>query len=57
MSKAFTKETDADEDDDGPGSSLPALPAGSKNYITPKGYARLRDELLELMDVERPKIV
>ncbi|MES2534224.1 MAG: transcription elongation factor GreB [Pseudomonadota bacterium] len=57
MSKAFTKETDADEDDDGAGTSLPALPAGSKNYITPQGYARLRDELLELMDVERPKIV
>ncbi|CAN5314263.1 transcription elongation factor GreB [soil metagenome] len=57
MSKAFTKETDADEDDDGAGIGLPALPAGSKNYITPQGYARLRDELLALMDVERPKVV
>lgn len=57
MSKAFTKETDADEDDDGAGISLPALPAGSKNYITPQGYARLRDELLHLMDAERPKVV
>ncbi|MGJ7496669.1 transcription elongation factor GreB [Variovorax sp. RT4R15] len=58
MSKAFTKESDADEDgDDGAGGSLPPLPAGGKNYITPQGYARLRTELLELMDVERPKVV
>jgi transcription elongation factor GreB len=55
MSKAFTRETDHDDEDDGP--SLPALPAGSKNYITPAGYARLRGELLELIDVERPKVV
>ena len=34
-----------------------ALPAGSKNYITPAGYSRLRNELLELIDNERPKIV
>lgn len=58
MSKAFTKETDTDgDDDDGTGGALPALPAGSKNYITPEGYARLRDELLQLMDEERPKVV
>ncbi|QNK69281.1 transcription elongation factor GreB [Variovorax sp. PAMC26660] len=58
MSKAFTKETDTDGDDDGAdGGALPALPAGSKNYITPEGYVRLRDELLQLMDEERPKVV
>ncbi|MFH0130563.1 transcription elongation factor GreB [Variovorax sp. VaC1] len=58
MSKAFTKETDTDgDDDDGSGGAVPALPAGSKNYITPDGYARLRDELLQLMDEERPKVV
>lgn len=28
-----------------------------KNYITPNGYARLRDELLQLMNVERPEVV
>ncbi len=55
MSKAFTKESDADSDDDDIG--LPPLPPGGKNYITPQGYARLRSELLELMDHERPKIV
>ena len=55
MSKAFTKETDGDEDDLGAG--LAPLPAGSKNYITPAGFARLRDELLDLIDNERPKLV
>jgi transcription elongation factor GreB len=55
MSKAFTKESDADVDDDDIG--LPPLPPGGKNYITPQGYARLRAELLELIDNERPKIV
>ena len=54
MSKAFTRETESDDDDE-PG--LPPLPAGGKNYITPAGYARLRAELLELIDNERPRIV
>lgn len=54
MSKAFTKETDTSDEDD---LVLPALPAGGKNYITPAGYARLRDELLDLIDNERPKVV
>jgi transcription elongation factor GreB len=54
MSKAFTKESDGGEDDD---ADLPPLPAGGKNYITPAGYARLRTELLALMDDERPKVV
>ena len=54
MNKAFTKETDADTDDD---LVSQPLPVGGKNYITPQGYARLRSELLELIDTERPKIV
>jgi transcription elongation factor GreB len=54
MSKAFTRESEAEDDDD---PQLPALPAGGKNYITPQGYARLRDELLDLIDNERPKVV
>ncbi|WP_354440375.1 transcription elongation factor GreB [Ottowia thiooxydans] len=57
MSKAFTRESDADEDDDDAGGSQPPLPAGTRNYMTPKGYARLRDELLTLLDDERPKVV
>ncbi len=56
MNKAFTKESDSEDDDDG-SSSVPALPAGGKNYITPAGYAHLRAELFELIDTERPKIV
>jgi len=55
MNKAFKKESDGAEDDDEP--ALPALPAGGKNYITPQGYRRLRDELLGLLDTERPKVV
>ena len=54
MNKAFTRETDGDEDDD---AGLPPLPAGGKNYITPQGYARLRAELLDLIDNERPRVV
>ncbi|MGJ7508341.1 transcription elongation factor GreB [Variovorax sp. GT1P44] len=56
MSKAFTKESDTDDDDGGEG-ALPPLPAGGKNYMTPAGYARLRSELLQLMDEDRPKVV
>ena len=54
MSKAFTRETDQDDDED---IGLPALPQGTRNYITPAGYARLRAELLDLIDNERPKVV
>ncbi|MGH6625775.1 MAG: transcription elongation factor GreB [Burkholderiaceae bacterium] len=54
MSKAFTRETETDDDDD----AAPApLPAGGKNYVTPQGFARLRAELLDLLDNERPKVV
>ena len=55
MSKAFTKESDEDNGDDE--LQLPAIAPGGKNYITPQGYARLRTELLSLMDEERPKVV
>lgn len=53
MSKAFTRETDTEDDEVG----LPPLPAGGKNYITPQGYAALRAELFDLIDNERPKVV
>ena len=53
MSKAFTKESDSDDEEPG----LPPLPAGGKNYITPAGFDRLKAELLELIDNERPRIV
>ncbi|SFF14522.1 transcription elongation factor GreB [Paracidovorax wautersii] len=57
MSKAFTKENDAAVEDDGDEVAAAPLPAGSKNYMTPAGYARLRSELLDLMDNERPRVV
>ncbi|HMN77635.1 MAG TPA: transcription elongation factor GreB [Burkholderiaceae bacterium] len=58
MNKAFTREVESDGDDgDDDAPTLPALPAGARNYLTPPGYALLRAELLELLDVERPKVV
>ena len=62
MSKAFTRENDAaadaceDGDDDGLDAAA-ALPAGTRNYMTPEGWRRLRAELMDLLDVERPKVV
>ena len=55
MNKAFTKESDGEDDDDL--GALPPLPPGGKNYITPQGFKRLQDELLDLIDNERPRIV
>ena len=57
MSKAFTRESDAAPDDEDDDPSLPPLPAGTRNYMTPAGYRRLREELMTLLDVERPKVV
>jgi transcription elongation factor GreB len=57
MNKAFTRESEAEGEDDDETPGLPALPAGTKNYITPAGYRRLREELMSLLDAERPKIV
>jgi transcription elongation factor GreB len=56
MSKAFTKESE-DDADDGSGQTAPPLPPGSKNYISPAGHARLKAELLHLLDRERPDLV
>jgi transcription elongation factor GreB len=57
MSKAFTRETDGDDDDEDGAPGVPPIPAGTRNYLTPQGYARLRAELMTLLDAERPKIV
>ena len=56
MSKAFTRELDVDNEDEA-STPLPALPNGVKNYITAQGFVRLRMELMNLLDVERPKVV
>jgi transcription elongation factor GreB len=59
MNKAFTREPDSAPDDalDDDEPSAAPLPQGARNYITPAGYARLRAELLALLDEERPKVV
>ena len=53
MSKAFTRETDVDDEDE----QVAAIAPGGKNYMTQAGYERLRNEWQQLMDVERPKMV
>jgi transcription elongation factor GreB len=54
MNKAFVKESESEDDDD---LAMPAMPVGAKNYITPQGYQRIREELLQLIDVDRPEVV
>lgn len=54
MSKAFTRESDAPEEEP---EVEPQLPAGAKNYITPAGHARLKSELKALVEVERPELI
>lgn len=53
MSKAFVKE----DDNEGELDNTPRLPLGVKNYITPGGYQRLKDEFDQLWKVERPELV
>src|SRR5512147_1569690 len=55
MSKAFTKESDGNDEHDLPGEA--AMPEGFTNYITPAGRKRLNDELTRLWQVDRPKLV
>jgi len=56
MNKAFVKESDNDDDEEAAALAL-AIPAGAKNYITPAGYQRIKEELLQLIDVDRPEVV
>ena len=59
MSKAFTKENDSPSDDSDhvrEDSALAALP-NRKNYITPAGFKRLKDEHGKLLNQERPDLV
>ncbi len=55
MSKAFTKETDQDDDEELPASL--SLPAGTRNYMTRRGFLALKDELDTLLKVTRPEVV
>ena len=54
MNKAFTKESDQEDDEPEEGAS--PLPAGSKNYITPGGRQRLKDEFQYLLKKDRPAV-
>ena len=58
MSKAFTKETDAgdDEPDHAAEEQAHADLAGVKNYITPAGLQRLKEEHRFLLTRERPAV-
>jgi transcription elongation factor GreB len=55
MSKAFTKESDGNDDDDR--EDPDPLPADVKNLMTPEGHDALKRELHFLLHDERPKIV
>jgi transcription elongation factor GreB len=58
MSKAFTKDSDNEDDERDHAAEQPASAqvAGVKNYITPSGLQRLRDELRFLLIRERPAV-
>ena len=56
MSKAFTREDTGNDDPDDDVEESP-LPAGTRNYMTPGGFARLKSELDGLVGRERPALV
>jgi transcription elongation factor GreB len=56
MSKAFTREDDAAPEDDFDADDDNPIPAGSKNYLTPAGWQRMREEIRWLVNTERPEI-
>ena len=56
MSKAFTKETENEDNEELPDITN-RLPLGVKNYITPQGHAALIDELQHFRTKERPEVV
>ena len=55
MNKAFVREGESDDEDELEPSLK--LPAGTRNYISPAGHARLKDELEHLVKRERPHVV
>jgi transcription elongation factor GreB len=54
MNKAFTKESDSEDEDSSP---EPQVPAGTKYYVTRTGFLKLKEELDHLVRVERPEVV
>jgi transcription elongation factor GreB len=66
MSKAFIRDEDQGPDneqldddfiEDDEGAEGKKVPRGTKNYITIRGFERLKAELHELLTSERPKVV
>lgn len=57
MNKAFVKESESDDEDSGATEAGPALPPNTKNYMTPQGHRKLREEFEHLIKVERPHTV
>ncbi len=57
MSKAFTRESDGGDDEVDDAASAESVPRDFKNYITPRGFQRLAEELAQLWKVDRPKLV
>jgi transcription elongation factor GreB len=55
MNKAFTRESDHEDDEDDV--DVSPLPSGARNYMTPGGFARLKAELDQLVSRERPELV
>lgn len=55
MSRAFVRESDVSQLPELPALNSP-LPPGAKNYLTPGGAQRLRDELTQRLEQERPKL-
>jgi len=55
MSKAFTKDSDAEHEDET--ELADTLPQNVKNYMTPHSFSKMQEELCQLQRVERPKVV
>lgn len=55
MNKAFVREDTPEEDEEE--ARTPPLPAGTKNYMTPAGHARMQAEFVHLVKTERPEVV
>src|ERR1044071_6665460 len=55
MSKAFTRESDDLPDVPVVPRQQSPLPPGARNYLSPDGARRLREELVRLVQVERPR--
>jgi len=53
VSKAFVRESEGD----GEAPEHEPSPPPAKNYISPAGYARLKVELKQLVEAERPEVV